>query len=45
MSIHQSNTDVPIYGCEMALEANEQVQNASEARTNQLESDFVVNVK
>ena len=44
MPMHQSNTDVPICGCERPLEANEQVQNACEATRNQLESDSVVNV-
>ena len=45
MSMHQSNTDVPLYGCERPLEANAQVQNASEASTTQVESVYVENVE
>ena len=44
MSIHYSNTDMSIDGCETPLEGSNQVQNASQATRNQLEPCYVENV-
>ena len=45
MHTHLSNTDVSTYGCEPSLEGTNQVQNASQPTTDQLEIVCVVNVK